>query len=376
MKPQHLVLPVGVALLLLALLTGVFRLLSNQGVMAQPPLTTVFPFHGEIMAFGFLAILLTTERYLGAAAFKLHPVIHLMPFLVTLGAVLKVVGSLTSVGTVDTVGSIAVAVGAALYIYLLLEVSRQSAQPLPFRYMALGGVLLMGAAVISLRESPVQNMGFTLLLLGFPILTIIGERVELSRFLSPTAYRRAAFGLWAAAAAYALLLIEGGDYLVAAWAVLMALVALHLVRSELALVKAGEASSQRLHRYLGRHLVVAYLWFFVGLGLTIAWSGSERSVALYDAATHSLAVGFIGTMILAHAPVIVPALLPLRVDQQKISFLPLVLLTAANLMRVGGHALKGAGLSFGNDVVGFSGLVVLATFVAFLWSMARSLRPA
>src|SRR3972149_272268 len=353
MRPQLIVVPVAVLMMLLALVAGVFRLLALQGMAAQPPLVTVFPFHGEVMVFGFLAVLITTERYLGSLAFKLNPVVHGMPFLVALGAALKVVGELAGVDLMNTVGSILLAVGIAIYIYLLLAVSRQSAQPLPFRFMVLAALFLLMGDLFSLRGSPVGNINFTLFLLGFPILTILGERVELSRFLAPAVYRGGEWGLGAWLLAFLLLLVQDGRLLVALWAVLMALVTLPLMGSELALVRVGQTSPQKLHRYLGQHLLLAYSWFFLGLVLVIVWAAVRGGSALYDASVHSLAVGFVGTMILAHAPVIAPAILP----------------------RVGGYMLQGAGLPL-SGVVGVSGLFILAALVAFAWVMARSLRPA
>ena len=375
MRPQLIVVPVAVLMMLLALVAGVFRLLALQGMVAQPPLATVFPFHGEIMVFGFLAVLITTERYLGSLAFKLNPIVHGMPFLVALGAVLKVVGELAGVDLMNTVGSILLAVGIAIYIYLLLAVSRQSAQPLPFRFMVLAALFLLMGNLFSLRGSPVGNINFTLFLLGFPILTILGERVELSRFLAPAVYRRGEWGLWAALMAFLLLLVQDGRLLVALWAVLMALATLPLMGSELALVRVGQTSPQKLHRYLGQHLLLAYSWFFLGLVLVIVWAAVRGGSALYDASVHSLAVGFVGTMILAHAPVIAPAILPRTIAQEKLNLLPLELLTVGNLLRVGGYVLKGAGLPLGG-VVGVSGLFILAALLAFAWVMTRSLRPA
>jgi len=254
------------------------------------------------------------------------------------------VGELAGVDLMNMVGSILLAVGIAIYIYLLLAVSRQSAQPLPFRFMVLAALFLLMGDLFSLRGSPVGNINFTLFLLGFPILTILGERVELSRFLAPAVYRRGEWGLWAVLLAFLLLLVQDGRLLVALWAVLMALATLPLMGSELALVRVGQTSPQKLHRYLGQHLLLAYSWFFLGLVLVIVWAAVRGGSALYDASVHSLAVGFVGTMILAHAPVIAPAILPRTIAQEKLNLLPLVLLTVGNLLRVGGYILKGAEL--------------------------------
>ncbi|MBI4297799.1 MAG: NnrS family protein [Chloroflexi bacterium] len=376
MRPQLLAVPVAVLLMLLALAVGVLRLLTIGGMLdgGQPPLAQAFPFHGEIMVFGFLAVLIVTERYLGSLPFRLNRIVHLMPFLVAVGAVLKVVGRLAEVDALNAAGVALLGAGLVIYLYMLLELGRQSARTLPFRFMALAAFFLLAGAIFSLRGAPVGNMNFTLFLLGFPILTILGERVELSRFLSPATYRRAEGSLLAAGIAFLLLLVGDGDYLVAIWAGLLGLATLPLLASELALIRAGEASPERLHRYLGRHLVVAYLWFFLGLALAIAFAASQDSGALRDASSHSLAVGFVGTMILAHAPVIAPAIFPWwRIDAQRLSLVPLGLLTVGNLLRV---ALDILNISGTEKALGISGLLVAAAVVAFAWMMARSLKKA
>lgn len=372
MKFHLIVVPVALLMMLFALVGGVMRLMANQGMVGSTPLSFSFPFHGEIMVFGFLAVLITTERYIGSLTFKLSPVIHLMPYLVALGAVLKVVGMVAPVEPLNVVGSVLLAMGVVIYMYLIGALSRLSARPLPFRFMLLAALLLLIGIFLSIPRSPVGNMTF--FLLGFPILTILGERVELSRFLSSTVYRWSEWGLWAAAVAFLLLLREDERLMAIGWALLMGIAVLPLLGSELALVKAGERAPERFYRYLGRHLWLAYSWFFLGLILVIAWALSGGSPAMYDAATHSLAVGFVGTMILAHAPAMAPALLNLTIAQEKVNLLPLELLTVGNLLRVVGDVLRTLGLPL-EVVVGISGLFILAALIAFVWMMAKALRP-
>jgi len=373
-RVQTVLVPAAGLLMLFALITGIVRLMALEGMLGQPPLVRTFPLHGEVMVFGFLAVLIVTERYLGSLTFRLNPAVHSMPFLVGAGAVLKLLGRLTGADPLHAVGTILLALGVVIYIYLLLAVSRQSAQALPFCFMLLAAILLLLGDLLTLRSSPVGRMNLSLILLGFPILTIIGERVELSRYISPRLLSRMRWGLAACAVAFLLLLIAENPVPAGVWAVLLGLAVLPLLSSESSLVRAAGASPERLHRYLGKHLVVAYFWFFLGLALTMAWAVGGSGPALFDASLHALAVGFIGTMILAHAPLVVPAILHLNVAHEGLSFVPLALLTAGNLLRVGGQVLK-AVLPL-ESLIGASGLLILAALIAFVWMMGRSLRPA
>lgn len=372
MQPQQLVVPVSILFMLLAVVLGAFRLLTQQGITLTP-LGFLQVHHGELIVFGFLAPLLMTERYLGATAFSLSPAVRFMPFLAVAGVVLKLVYWFTIVYVLNVLATLAVAVAVVMYIYLLVKVSRQSAQPLPFQYMVLGALALLAGVIIALVRSPVANPAFTLLLISFPVLTIIGERVELSRFLSPRAHARARWGFWAAAAASLLLVIRtggiGGGYLLMAWAVLLALAAAPLLRPELTLVRLGQRG---LHRYLGRHLVMAYIWLLVGLVIILL--GGER-YPLYDAGAHAVAIGFVFTMIFAHAPVIAPVILNGAIREERLGYYPLALLSLSVVMRVVGQALNTAGVSV-PAMAGLSGVIALIAIITFVIMMKGALRPA
>ena len=358
--------------MLLAVVLGALRLLSLHGIISMTPLTSLQYHHGELMVFAFLAPLILTERYLGAANFSLNRSIHVMPFLAAAGAVLKLLSWVTGVIVLNTIGSITIAVAVVIYVYLLYSLGRQSTQPLPFRYMLLGALVLLAGTLINISRSPAGNPAFTLLLISFPILTILGERVELSRFLSPAIYRRAGWGFWVALVASAVLLFRillvDNDYLVSVWAVLLAMMVVPLLRSELTLVRLGRKG---LHLYLGRHLVVAYVWLFLGLLVLVI---AREGYPLYDAATHALAIGFVFTMIMAHAPVIIPVIFPRKIAEEKLGYYPLVLLTIGAGMRMVGYLLGAGGVKI-PALAGLSGIVVLLAIIAFGVMITRSLRP-
>ena len=376
MRPQLLVAPLAVLFMLLGMVIGVVRLLFFGGVTSQPFLPNLLPYHGEIMVFGFLAVLIVVERYIGALPFKLKRSMHYMPPLVALGAVLKIAGLLWSLQAVNIVGSVVLAMGLTVYVYLLWAVGRYSAQPLPMRFMMLGGLLLLITALVTVDRPAVGNLSLTLLMLSFPVFTILGERIELSRFLAPAVHARARWGLGLAVLASALLLLDlkfpaaVPDSAFALWALLVAALVVPLFWAERPLM-SGELSVG-LSRYLGRHLVVAYLWLMLGLALIVVLAVAGQDRPLFDASTHSIAVGFVFTMIMAHAPVIAPALLGRGVVVARLSYYPLVLLTLGNLLRVGGYGLEEAGLRVG-AVVGVSGLAVLLAIMVFAVMMVRAL---
>lgn len=373
MRPQMIVVPIAIVIMVLGVVLGTLRLLSLHGILDPTPLASLQPHHGELMVFSFLAILILTERFLGAATFSLHPVVNSLPFLMVGGGVLKLLSWIAGVAALNLAGSIVIATGVILYIYLLYKVGKQSAQFLPVYFMILGALVLLVAAILNVAISPTGYLPYILFLISFPMFTIMGERVELSRFLSPQVYRRARWGLWVIVAATILLLLRilvvDSRYLVTAWAGLLAVAVVGLFRSELTLVKMGQRG---LHRYQGQHLLFAYGWFFLALIILVL---ARESYPLYDAATHALAIGFIGSMMMAHAPMIAPTMLHRKLAEERLSYLPLRFLTLAVAMRVLGDLLKAAGAPL-PALAGLSGIVVFMALIAFATMMVRSLRPA
>src|SRR5690606_28149081 len=66
------------------------------------------------------------------------------------------------------------------------------------------------------------------------------------------------------------------------------------------------ASSTGLPRYMAICLLAGYLWLLVPAGIWVI-IGGVASGPMYDAALHAIFLGFVMSMIMAHAPVILPA---------------------------------------------------------------------
>ena len=376
MKIQLVVLPIAILLMLLALAVGISKLFLMGGLITQPFLSLLLPNHGQLMVFGFLSILLATERYLGALAFPFHPIIHSMPFLVAAGGIIQIAGWVTNLFPLVLGGSVILIAGFIIYIYIITSIGKRSAQPLPFKYMSLAAISLICASIVGIWNTPVGNLPFSMLLLGFPILTILGERVELTRFVAPSISSLARYGIWILAVAFALILIQTLFPLVAyrplmlTWVLLLLAVAIPLAWGERRLMTRGE---KILHRYLGVHLMAAYGWLFLGIIALLVIVFKGQTVSLMDAATHSLAIGFIGSMILAHAPIILPAILGRPLIEERLNRLPLWLLTTGNFFRVISELAGETGLRKA-IASGVAGALTLLTVVVFVIVMLRSVQ--
>ncbi len=71
-------------------------------------------------------------------------------------------------------------------------------------------------------------------------------------------------------------------------------------------------------------------------GALWATTGLAAGSYLYDAALHALFLGFVMSMVFGHAPVILPAVLRIRLPYHPVLYAPVALLHASVAVRVGG----------------------------------------
>jgi hypothetical protein len=204
--------------------------------------------------------------------------------------------------------------------------------------------------------------------LAFVILTIAAERLELSRLLPPSRLAHRVFA--AIVLAIGLSIVGAG----AAWG--PPLFGLALVALALWLAKQDVARrtvrGKALTRYIAICLLAGYAWLAVGGAIALAGGFAPGSRG-YDAALHALALGFVFSMVLGHAPIIVPAVLRVDIPYRRWFYLPLVLLHATLALRVAGDALGDASWIRAGGV---GNAIALVAFVAAMALAAASGRNA
>jgi len=192
--------------------------------------------------------------------------------------------------------------------------------------------------------------------IAFLVLTIAGERLELTRFLPRSALARRSFA--------ALALAIGAGAVVAvdprgarAFGTALALLAAWLARFDLA---RRTVHDRGLTRYTAVCLLSGYVWLAVA-GVVIAAAGLTPGAPAYDAALHALFVGFVFAMVFGHAPIIVPAVLRVALPYTAAFYLPLGVLHASVALRLAGDATGSAALLRAG---GLAHAVALALFIA------------
>jgi len=171
---------------------------------------------------------------------------------------------------------------------------------------------------------------------GFLVLTIAAERLEMTRLM------RRRPGAWPLFGAIVALLLAGAtlscpspDGGGALYGAALSGLALWLMRYDIA---RRTVTTQGLSRYMALALLGGYGWLLLaGAG----WIGLSLGQPTRDLALHALAIGFVLSMVMAHAPVIAPAVLRIKVQFGWPFYLPLGLLHGSLVLRLVGGAFDG-----------------------------------
>jgi hypothetical protein len=168
---------------------------------------------------------------------------------------------------------------------------------------------------------------------AFLVLTIAGERLELARLRPPSAAASRAFGAlvvgWLAGAAAVSL---AGDAGWRALGLVTVLTGAWLAANDIA---RHTIRGKGLTRYMAICLLSGYGWLAVA-GAVLALAPLPAAGFAWDAAMHALMLGFVFSMVFAHAPVILPAVTRAPVAFHAGFYLPLGLLHASLALRVVG----------------------------------------
>ncbi|MGO1383414.1 MAG: hypothetical protein ACTHU1_01285 [Arachnia sp.] len=313
-------IPLGRVLMLalggLCLLAGLNAGLVRLGVWAPVASDRVGDLHGPVMVLGFLGTLISLER---AQALR-NPLAYLAPVLLAVGALALVLGAPVLLGQLLLFeGAVAfAAVLAALWVRA----------PLPLvAVQALGALFAALAAGLWIRLDVVSVLP---LLAVFLIVTIAAERAELAQLsmgarAMPTLLALASTlsvgGIAAVFAPAVGLRILGAATLVTA---------LWLLRDD---VGRRMIRVPGLRRFNAAALLAGNVWLAVS-GAVWLIVGQPMGRDTYDVAVHGIFLGFGVSMIMAHAPIIFPAVIGRPLPYKPALWIPLVALHAGLVLRV------------------------------------------
>ncbi|WP_195706680.1 hypothetical protein [Paramicrobacterium fandaimingii] len=305
------VAPAGVALMI-----GMAAGLARMGAWPTDA-ETLRAVHAPAMLFGFVGSLVVLERAVAirrAWAFA-------APLLLSLGALSLVTPLPGAVGRTAIVAGLALMLVIYRVIWLRQPAVATSVQALA----AASGLLAAGLWAVGV---PFQHVSIVAAV--FLVLTIVGERIELGRVGGLTARGEnvgLGLALGVAAASVGTILWPGVAHSVLG-AVLLVLVAWLLIVD----VARVTITSTGAARYMAVCLLSGYAWLAVAGALLLA--GGEPDAAAYDVVTHAVLLGFVMSMIMAHASVILPAVLRTALPYRRWFYVPVALLQLSLIVRV------------------------------------------
>lgn len=275
-------------------------------------------FHGPLMVCGFLGTVISLERAVGLRSLWTY----LVPLLTGVGAVAIAAGVLApGPRWALTAGSALFVVVSARILFIQPNLSNC--------VMGLGAVAWLAGNGLWTRGHEISQG--VLWWLTFLLLTIVGERIELTRFQKPSRSSRP-WLLTTLAISGAGLVI--GWFAPRAGGVLMGAallgIAVWLIRFDLAWRTIRHPG---LPRFMAVCLLSGYVWLTL-TALLVAMKWPQTSGVVYDATLHAFFVGFVFAMIFGHAPVIFPAVLGLPVQFRWASYVPLAMLHFSLLLRL------------------------------------------
>lgn len=276
--------------------------------------------HGPLMVIGFLGTLISLER---AVAMR-------KPWAYAAPALAAASGAWVLAGGPIEVASVLSLLAGLLFLAVAAVLLQADGRPWMLA-MAIGALMWpVGAGLMVTGEAFAHVVPW---FGGFVVFTIAGERLELSRMRRLP--RAAGVAFWVAATVMCAgtgLSAVVGD---AGWRVfglgLLAL-ALWLAVFDIARMRFG---AEGLPRFIAVALYAGYAWLAVAGVLWMLWE-ADPPIGGYDAMIHTLFVGFVFSMIFAHAPIIVPAVLGAAVGWSPGFYAHLGLLHLGLVIRVAG----------------------------------------
>jgi hypothetical protein len=320
-----------------SLIIGVGAGLLRLGWAVPLPASELAAFHGPLMISGFFGTVISLERAVALA----QRWAYLGPLAAGAGGVALILGGAPALALSLLAMGSAVLLAGSVSVFL--------------RQRALFTFTLAAGAASWLVGNLLWLAGFSIFEVvpwwaGFLVLTIAGERLELSRFLPPSPVAQRVFISVLAGLTF------GMAFQPQVFGAALLVLALWLLRQDIA---RRTVKDNGLTRFIAVCLLSGYAWLALSGAIMLA-AGLAPGSAAYDAALHALMLGFVFSMVFGHAPIIFPAVLRVAVPYHPLFYAPLALLHLSLVVRLAGDL---AGLADWRSLGGLLNALALAAFI-------------
>jgi hypothetical protein len=306
----------------LSLLAGLWGGLLLLGLNVPTLRANTAADHGPLMALGFLGTVISLER---AVALR-RPWGFAAPAAAGAGGIALLTGLPAALGW-------ALLCLAAVIFIVIYAVVLSIDPAVHIRVMAVGAGCWYLATVLWFGGWSIPHL--VPWLAGFLVFTILGERLELARvaLLTRASVRAFTVGAVLFGAGLALTAVSGRTAVVGVRVAGVGLLALALWGARFDVARKT-IRVRGVTRFMAVCLLAGYVWLFAAGLIWLVDGDLSRGIARYDAALHAIFLGFVMSMIFGHAPVIVPAVLGVRLPFSPAFYAHLMLLHLALVLRI------------------------------------------
>lgn len=277
--------------------------------------------HGPLLASGFFGTVISLERAVALG----RRWAYAAPLASGLGALAVMLSMPAAVAPALSLTGSVVMLAASVEVY-------QRQRELFTLTLGLGAACWTTGSLLWLLGLPLHAVSPWWI--AFLVLTIAGERLELSRFLPPSPVAKRVFALLLAAVLAAISASHfSHDAGTVALGIALTGLALWLLRQDIA---RRTIKTTGLTRFIAACLLSGYIWLGVGGAAILAAGGLGSGGPNYDAALHAILLGFVLSMVFGHAPIIVPAVIRVSIPYASYFYAPLVLLHVSLFVRLAG----------------------------------------
>ena len=276
--------------------------------------------HGPLMVSGFLGTLIGLERAVALG----RGWTYLAPFLTGVGAIMLLI-SRQSVN-----GPLLMTLGSLVLVSIFFTIFRM--QPAFHTIiMGIGAFSWFTGNILWFLGIPIHQV--VLWWIGFLVLTIAGERLELTRMLQPSGVSRVYFLITILIFLSGIVLTRVTfDIGIRIAGVGMIVLSLWLFRYDIARRTVRQTG---LPKFIAICLLSGYIWLLFSGFMALLYGGVIGG-PYYDVILHSIFLGFIFVMIFGHAPIIFPAVLGVYISFHPRFYIHLILLHLTLILRITG----------------------------------------
>lgn len=348
---------------MIALVVGTLAGLGRLGTVVPQIAMNQAALHGVLMIPAFFGTVIGLERAVAIG----QRWAYLTPLLTGIG------GGALIAGAPPAAGFILISLGSLVFLIASVQVLR--IQGVIHNWILFGGAVALFIGNLLLASGyPVGEVIYWWI--SFLLLTIAGERLELSRLVVQSDQKRMGLALLSIipliGAAIELVHTSVG---IGVFGLGLAGIGLWLLLFDIA---RRTVRMDGLTRFTAVCMLAGYFWLLVSallfIGMESAWGNIGR-----DPALHTFFLGFVFSMVFGHALIIFPAVTRLNIPYSPIFYLPMLLLQVSLILRVAGSLTGNPELlTYGGIANGVTLAVFILTLVGHIirGQTTRVRRPA